>query len=459
MNEKWKQILENLQKTLDSGVFRIWVAPLSAEVDANGLHVSAPNAFMAEWVKRHLKEALAKAAAPVLERPAEHVDIDIAIGRSQASRSPRSSSEILAAAMPKRPEAAQARLPIKTSAASGQSSWRYRFEDFVIGPSNSMAVAAARDMAQKGQVRTLFVNSASGLGKTHLAQAAGQAISLAGSPVKVAYLPAEEFAARFVAAVKAKELEDFRQYLCSLDVLLLEDVHFLQRKKAMQEMMLGVVKNLQDKGARVIFTSSFSPREMREMDGQLVSRFCSGILTSLERPDLEMRKEILRRKAKIFQVALPNEVCDLLSQKLSSDVRQLESCLRSMIFKARVLNSGLSVDLALDTLGQYAGVENTLNLKGIISLVCESFGLTESQLRSRSRKQDYVNGRNTVFYLARKHTELSLDAIGSAFNRRHSTVIRGITQMEKELASDSRNGRQFARAIDLIERKCGIANN
>lgn len=441
---------------LDPGIFRIWLAPLQATVDGNGIHIYAPNVFMAEWVKRHLQDAIGKAASSVLAMPAESVKLDISARPAPATRCPSSSGEIVKSVLPQPGQPSQCQLIKSKSAASASSAWRYKFEDFVIGPSNNMAVAAARDMSDQAQVRTLFVNSASGLGKTHLAQSAGHAICMNANSVKVAYLPAEEFASRFVAAVKARELENFRQYLCGLDVLLLEDVHFLQHKKAMQEMVLGVVKTLQDKGARVIFTSSFSPRELNDVDSQLLSRFCSGIITTMEKPDLEMRKEILRRKAKIFQVALPDEICDLLSQRLSSDVRQLESCLKNMLFKARILNSGLSLDLALDTLNQYTAVEKTLNLRNIINLVCESFGLTEAQLRSKSRKQYYVQGRNAVFYLARKHTELSLEAIGSPFNRRHSTVIRGITQMEMELSRESGAGKQFARTIELIERKCGI---
>lgn len=458
MKEKWSQIMENLQKMLDSGIFRIWVAPLRASIDGNDIHIYAPNSFMAEWVKRHLLETIAKTASVVLNTPAGNIRVDIsARSLDMDSAKPASSSEVINKVLPRQNSVTQCQLPVSRSPrSSANSPWRFRFEDFVIGPSNNMAVAAARDVSDGNQVRTLFVNSSSGLGKTHLAQAAGHAISMKGAPVKVAYLPADEFAARFVAAVKNHDLENLRQYLCGLDVLLLEDVHFLQRKKAMQEMILGVIKTLQDKGARVIFTSSFAPRELGDMDSQLLSRLSSGIIASMEKPDIEMRREILRRKAKIFQIALPDEICELVSQKLSSDVRQLESCLKNMVFKARVLNSGLSIDLALETLNQYAGAEKSLNLRNIINLVCESFGLTETQLRSKSRKQDYVQGRNTVFYLARKHTELSLDAIGSAFNRRHSTVIRGITQMEKEISRESSVGRQFARTIELIERKCGI---
>lgn len=453
MQEKWKQIAKNLEKMLDPGIFRIWVAPLSANIHGSEVQISAPNGYMAEWVKRKLKKELLAAASAALELEEDSIKLVFQVSADRNGIAPEGAAAIVASAMPK---CDQVELPVKTVISNAALSWRFRFEDFVTGPSNNLAVAAARDLCAKGQVRTLFINSSPGLGKTHLAQAAGCALSETGDR-KIAYLTAEQFASRYVAAMRSKELEDLKQYLCGLDALLLEDVHFFQRKKAMQEMILGVVKNLQSRGARIIFTSSFSPRQMQDMDSQLVSQLCSGILTSMEKPGLDMRREILRRKAKSFQVDLPEEVCDVLSRRLSSDVRQLESCLNSMIFKARLLNAGLSVELALETAAQYAGeIEAGIEVGEIVRLVCENYGLTEQQLRSRSRRQEYVHGRNTAFYLARKHTEMSLEEIGCIFNRKHSTVMRGITQVEEEMARESRLGRQFARAVAMIERKGGV---
>ena len=250
--------------------------------------------------------------------------------------------------------------------------------------------------------------------------------------------------------------DGFRARLRDLDVLLLEDVHFLQGKEKMQDMVLTVIKSLQDRGGRAIFTSSFSPRELEKLDSQLVSHFCSGIVSPLERPDTEMCRHILERKAKSFQVLLPDEVCDLLAGRLQGDVRQLESCLKSLVFKARMLNCGLNPELALEVLQQYATVDCGPDFASIVRLVCESYGLNERQLASRSHKQQYVLARNTIYYLARKHTDMSLKEIGERFNRRHSTVIKGITSLEREIANESRVGRQISRAVELIERNAGI---
>lgn len=458
MRDQWAEISENLKKMLDSGVFKVWIAPLRARLEDGALCLAAPNAFMAGWLESRMLCTLREAAAPVLGLAPEAVDLRIEIAGNDRNAAPEAAStaDLAARVLPRR----QASLPMPTVAPAfrREAAWRYRFEDFVVGPSNSVAVAAAQDVCRSGgDVRTLFVNSASGLGKTHLAQAVGQSLSRNSSGARVAYLTAEEFASRFVAALRSHDVEAFKGRLRELDVLLLEDVHFFQGKEKMQDMALAVVKNLQARGGRVIFTSSFSPRELQRVDSQLVSHFCSGILTNMGRPDEEMRRHILTRKARSFQVLLPDSVCDLLASRLRGDVRQMESCLNSLIFKARLLNCGLNLDLALEVLNQYAGVECGPDLPTIIRLVCESYGLEERQLCSRSRRRECVLGRNTVYYLARKHTELSLEEIGGTFNRRHSTVIKGITSVERELSKESSLGRQIARAVDLIERNAGLS--
>lgn len=457
MRDQWAEISENLKKMLDSGVFKVWIAPLRARLEDGALCLAAPNAFMAGWLESRMLCTLREAAAPVLGLAPEAVDLRIEIAGNDRNAAPEaaSSADLAARVLPRR----QASLPMPAVAPAfrREAAWRYRFEDFVVGPSNSVAVAAAQDVCRSGgDVRTLFVNSASGLGKTHLAQAVGQSLSRNSSGARVAYLTAEEFASRFVAALRSHDVEAFKGRLKELDVLLLEDVHFFQGKEKMQDMALAVVKNLQARGGRVIFTSSFSPRELQRVDSQLVSHFCSGILTNMGRPDEEMRRHILTRKARSFQVLLPDPVCDLLASRLRGDVRQMESCLNSLIFKARLLNCGLNLDLALEVLNQYAGVDCGPDLPTIIRLVCESYGLEERQLCSRSRRRECVLGRNTVYYLARKHTELSLEEIGGTFNRRHSTVIKGITSVERELSKESSLGRQIARAVDLIERNAGL---
>lgn len=333
--------------------------------------------------------------------------------------------------------------------------WRYAFDSFVVGPTNNMAYAAARNMARAGAaVDMLFLSSGPGLGKTHLTQAVGHALCQSSNRAhpRVEYLTAEEFSSCFVQALRTRDMERFKGRFRDLDLLLLEDVHFLQGKEKMQDEVLSTIKTLQSRGSRVVLTSSFAPCELRNVDAQLVSRFCSGFLAGIEKPDAETRRRILMEKAREHETTLPGPVLDLLTDRLTGDIRQLESCVHTLILKGRLLGHTLSTDMAGEILAQYAHENPLFSIDAIIRKVCEGFALTPEQLRSRSRKQSHVVARNTIFYLARRHTALSLQDIGDRFNRRHSTVLKGISAVERELRRESSLGRQIASTLSLVER-------
>ena len=365
-----------------------------------------------------------------------------------------------AAPSPRPLAAVQMALPILEASEAGAAAsksfgWRYSFEDFVVGSSNEMAFAASRAICRElDYADVLFLHSSAGLGKTHLIQAVGQALcrSCNRRQPKVEYLTAEEFASRFYFALKSQETDLFKAKYRDVDLLLLEDVHFLQGKLKMQAELLSTLKSLADRGAKVVFTSSFGASEMRDMEDQLLSRLCSGLLSVIERPDEETRRRILRHKANSFQVSLPADVEAVLARSIRSDVRQIESCLRNLALKARVMQSGITMQMAMDVLGNYAMHAPVLDMETIINFVCQGFGLSREQLVSVSRRQDYVSARNTAFFLARKHTDMSLEAIGRRFNRKHSTVLKGITSLEREISRQTPAGRQITHTMNMIER-------
>ena len=457
-------IFRYLKNELPAGSFKVWISPLKGEVDGTTIRLEAYSSFAVEHIQHKLADSVLLAASKALEIPQEKLSLDFTVSQRKplkratfSASSPESAPEALPATM----DMQQCMLPIAkmsySPAAFSLPEWKYSFNDFVVGSSNDFAVAAARDLSSpKSAAATLFLSSASGLGKTHLAHAIGHAISSGRSMPRLAYMTAEDFASRFVVSIREKNVGALKEHLCAMDVLLLEDVHFLQGKGKIQEMVLSVVKSLQDRGKKVIFTSSFTPRELQSVDSHLVSHFASGLLTQMEKPTLDMRCDILQRKARSHQVILPEDLAELIARRISDDVRQLESCLNNLIFKARLLKKGLTLEMTLDMLEQYAGNLTALDLDSIIDLVCQCFTLTRQQLCSRSRRRDYVLGRNAIYYLARKHTSLSLQEIGGNFNRKHSTVIKGITSVERELQLQSNMGRQLASSISLIERKAGI---
>ena len=225
--------------------------------------------------------------------------------------------------------------------------------------------------------------------------------------LRVACLSSEEFATRMVLAIKGRQVDQFKaQFREGIDVLLLEDVHFFQGKEKMQEELLCTLGALRERGCKVVLTSSFMPKEFSGVDDRLVSRFCSGFLAHINRPDMETRRRIVLEKARKLQVDVPIEVSELLAERITTDIRQLESCLNNLILKARLLNRAVTMNLAWEVLDNYAIRNSSPDFGHIIEFICKSYSLSENELKSKSRKAQAVLARNTAFYLARQHTEL-----------------------------------------------------
>lgn len=498
MHKKWAQIQKILEKKLAPGQYKVWIASLAPVWEEEGVTLRAPSDFVADFVRSRFLPLIADTVRQVLGEartvrvccqpaPAAQGSAVLSSARRISERllsgdpSPAGEAAVpVASGSPEKPaliewasgrnarearpsprplSMAQLPLPVRTpepkAAPAAEHAWRFSFDDFVVGPCNELAHAAARSMCGRTcGSDILFLSSAPGLGKTHLMQAVGRALceSCNRSAPKVEYLTAEEFASRFYLSLKLQDTDRFKARYRDLDLLLLEDVHFLQGKEKMQAELLATIKSLQDRGSKVVFTSSFGPRDFKQMDEQLQSRLCAGLLSCIDRPDEQTRRRILRHKASFHQVLLPEDVEDVLAMHIQADVRQIESCLQNLILKARLLNTGITLQMAWEVIANYAVRFPVLNMEAIIGHVCRGFGLTREQLVSASRKQEYVTARNTAFYLARKHTDLSLAAIGQMFNRKHSTVIKGITTLEREMSGESPLGRQISNAIGMIER-------
>lgn len=479
MNATWSQILLQLRQSLPEGVCKVWLEPLAADVKDNAagdpqtlavadgaweLRLTAPNDFVAAWVRDRLQQPIIQAAAAV-RGVAPTLTVQAADSAKKPSLPDPLTPETLARSLPTAPavlaSTAQLTLPVHLPRVAASrpvtiQGWKHSFEDFVVGPCNQLAHAAAFNILQtSAPVDMLFLCSSAGLGKTHLTQAVGKALCLEADKrsVQVAYLTAEEFTTQFVQASKFGGMGDFKERFRHLDMLLLEDVHFLRGKDKTQEELLSTIKALQDRGGRVVLTSSFAPRDLAGVDSQLVSRFCSGFVASIERPNKDTRLHILHEKARRSCVILPENVADMLAERITGDVRILESCVHNLALKARLLGRPVNEEMALEVIRSVAQSHSELSLEAVVDLVCRSFQLSPSQLASRSRRQDLVVARNTAFYLLRKHTDMTLEEIGERFNRRHSTVLKGITGLEREMSRQSPLGRQITHTVGLIERR------
>ncbi|SHN49759.1 chromosomal replication initiator protein DnaA [Desulfovibrio litoralis] len=509
MQKRWQEILQVLEHCLDPGLFNIWVSKLEGEINDNILTIKAKNTFVVNAVKERFATIIKEVADNILEQdtvlrfavlnacdlslsssppnskdeagtnslmplpvpssyklPSQTPKTDyVEVLSSFENCNPQTISPLTQGTQPTKTELSaekitQLGLPVTYQGldykrtSKNNFSWRYSFDSFVVGASNEFAYAASKSLCTNNCfANILFLNSAPGLGKTHLTQASGQLLENSANKQKLntAYLTAEEFCSQFVATLKNHSTSSFKEKFRELDILLLEDVHFLQGKQKIQDELLASLKAITERGGRVVLSSSFSPKELHDIDDQLISRFSSGIIANIERPNLQTRVKIIQEKSKLHQVVLPEQVTELLASHIQSDIRKIEGCIQNLVLKAKLLNAPVDLNMAMDILKNYINSEVKLSFNEILEKICQGLQLTPEQISSKSRKREYVFARNTAYFLARKYTDLSLQQIGERFNRKHSSVIKGITSLEEEMNRKTQLGMQLKRTISLIE--------
>jgi chromosomal replication initiator protein len=444
MNE-WERIQLILEKSLKPGLFKLWIRPLKGDFDPQSrrLSLEAPNEFIASWVKEKLESIILESCLDVLGLTPEL--IIKCSSKNSVSGPIRAGRNIIRQNQPALP----ASTPLKVL-----TGFQFNFEGFVVGPCNELAYVASKSFCrEKISSDQLFLCSSTGLGKTHLAQAMGNSMIKESNKKNpcIAYLTAEEFANQLIMALKGKRMEEFKaRFREQIDVLLLEDIHFFQGKEKIQDEFLSTINSLQCQGKKVVLTSTFLPKELHDIDSNLISRMCRGFLAVIDRPDMKTRQKIVRNKARSLEADLPDDVTDFLAGRIQNDIRQLESCLHNLVFKARMLKASITLDLAMQVIQNFDVQDHKMDIDQILAHVCKMFEVAPESISSKSRKKQYVMARNVAFYIARRFTDFSLKEIGYRLNRRHSTVIKGITSVEKEISRKSPLGRQLSQTINQI---------
>lgn len=468
METLWTQIQSRLREILPEAEYSVWIATLKGEIQYKNeipcLTLYARNTHIAKYLRKY-SVYFQEAAAKVLEMDNSAL-IDVAyeaLNTADTTLIKTFSAEDVAKSLSTAPSMlatgknSQLLLPLQYNYDQSME-FKHSFDDFIVGPCNKLAMAAAENIIQDNALTNmLFLSSCSGLGKTHLTQAVGMAMQekAKSMPMNVAYVTADTFTSQFVQASMSKDYDKFRQRYSLCDLLLLEDVHFFQGKDKTQEMLLSIIKAIHARGGKVVLTSSFAPKDIQGLDSYLASQFQSGFVASIEKPEMETRFNILVEKSKKLGVILPETVAELMAKRIDADVRMLESCLQNVVFRAKVLGTNISEDLVYDVIQQVSATEPTFDLPSIVDMVCRGFGVTQQQLQSNSRSRNNVLARNLAFYLLRQHTDLTLEEIGQGFNRSHSTVIKGISTLEEEISKESSVGRQLNDMIQKIEKNCG----
>lgn len=346
---------------------------------------------------------------------------------------------------------------------------KYTLDNFVIGKSNELAASAALAVAEAPgrDFNPLFIYGATGIGKTHLMQAVAHAILARNPATRAAYLGAEQFTNEYVMSIQGRTTHEFRRRFRELDLLLIDDVHFLKGKEATQEEFFHTFNALYEGGRQIILTSDRPPSEIPGIEARLVTRFQWGMVADIEFPDFEHRIAILRKKAQQdhLQHTIPDDVLHLIAEHVRSSVRELEGCIIKLIAFASLRQQPVTVDLAIEALrdrirpaatGGTAGDGRGLSISTIQSAVAKAWGVSAAALTSKSRTREVAVPRQAAMLLSRELLNAHLADIGNAFGGRdHSTVIHSLERARYLRAADQ----EFAERLQLavLELPAGVA--
>ena len=316
----------------------------------------------------------------------------------------------------------------------------YTFDEFVRGPSNSWALAAAQGVVAnpgKSGYNPLFIHGGTGLGKTHLMQAIGNELHKKNPHLAICYLTAETFLNEYVNALKNTQAESFRNRYRNIDLLMVDDVQFLQKGKQFQEEFFNTFNALQQAHKQIVMTSDVAPKNLPLIEERLISRFEGGMVQEIESPNYETRLAILKKKSEGMTPQIPDNALEYIADNIKSHVRAMEGALRKVsIFRSMDPATHLSNEILSRLLNNFIEKEKNfkkLTIEEIQSAVAKKYSVDIGQILSMERTQSLVTPRQLAMYIARKFTTKGLPEIAELFKKTHSTVIHGVKSIEKRL--------------------------
>ncbi|MCX6997842.1 MAG: chromosomal replication initiator protein DnaA [Kiritimatiellaeota bacterium] len=422
----WAQACGYLAEKLPKDVFDRWIAVIDARaLEANTLILTVANDFYQSWLEENYLPLIRQAMASVCSQ-----ELNIVFRVDAARTTPAAA----------RPAAGAEERPALKSKTEPAFNAKYTFDSFVVGPSNSFAHAASLAVAQSPAMayNPLFLYGGSGLGKTHLMQAIGQYVSQQQTRARVAYTSCEAFFNDYVESLQRKTSIQFRRKYRTMDVLLIDDVHFLAGKEGMQEEFFHTFNALYENRKQIVMTCDRPVNEIPGLEQRLLTRFQWGQMTQLEQPDMETRMAILCKKQEEMKVKLPNEVLLFIAEHIRSNIRSLEGALIRVTSYASLLGHIPSIEIVENQLRDILDQEQqrAITMESIQRAVAEQYDIRLGDMTSKQRPQAIAFPRQVAMYLCRDLTDHSLPAIGEAFGRNHATVLHACSLINTRMKTD-----------------------
>lgn len=421
----WQRVSEKVKSTLDPHIYDSWISPIRPlALKDSILQIEVPNNFFKDWLVRHYKTTLEHALEQTVGKSAT---LEISSSNAKAPSPPDSAQKV------------HLRRAIPPQREKNNLNPNYTFDNFVVGPSNRFAHAAAIAVSQSPAkaYNPLFIYGGVGLGKTHLMHAIGHFILESQEKLRVLYISSEEFTNQFIDSIQNNTTLRFRNKYRNMDVLLIDDIHFLSGKEQTQEEFFHTFNSLYEAHKQVILSSDRPPKEIANLEERLVSRFEWGLVTDLQAPDTETRIAILRKKASLTNIELPEDLSFFLATRIKTNIRKLEGALIKVASYASLHKTEPTVSLAEEVLQDILSEEKVVSIELIQKKVAEHYDLRSSDMISKKRPQTIAFPRQVAMFLARELTNHSLEEIGEAFGGRdHTTVMHAHKTIEAMMDKD-----------------------
>jgi chromosomal replication initiator protein len=420
----WNDLKSTLKNKLNPQSFNVWFAPTKpASLSDDILSVEVPNKFFKDWLEEHYDELILNT---LRELGGGSLKVEYLISKNKPVWVDDSQKESL---------------PQKTKTSSAAFNPKYTFGNFVVGPSNRFAHAAALAVAERPAeaYNPLFLYGGVGLGKTHLMQAICHYILTKNPQVKAFYTSSEKFTNQLIDAIQKGTTLKFREKYRNVDVLLVDDIHFIAGKQSTQEEFFHTFNALRDAHKQIVISSDRPPKEISTLEERLVSRFEGGLITDIQAPDFETRIAILRKKAEKEVINVPDDVASFIAEKIDTNIRELEGALIRVVAYALLVREEVTLGLTQEVLKETlaAGQEKRITIDLIQKRVAEHFDVRISDMKIKKRTKAIAFPRQIAMYLSRELTDNSLPDIGEAFGGKdHTTVLHAHKKISKLILED-----------------------
>ena len=427
VEEVWSEVLERVSEHINTPSFKVWFEGTQPiELSDNQIEISVPNSFAKEYIESRFRPVLEEALGSVLGRDDSRLVVSIG---GQRGSEPFSNGAA---------DAAESVLNARRPASAKE---RYSFDSFVIGAGNRFAHAATLAVSESPGVvyNPLFIYGGVGLGKTHLLRAVGAYVEDQDPSMRVRYVTCEQFTNDFINSMRDNEPLGFQKRYREKDVLLVDDIQFLENKVETQEAFFHTFNSLYEENKQIVIASDRHPKYIQTLENRLISRFEWGLVTDIQPPDLETRIAILRKKAIMDNLEVDDEVLTFVASKVSTNIRELEGALVRILAYSSLYGREVSVSLAEEVLRDILPDSDyrEIPVELIQHEVCRYFGVAKQDLIGASRTKAFAYPRQVAMYLCREMTDESLPKIGKAFGGRdHSTVMHATSKIANLINND-----------------------